>query len=141
MEFWEERMKTIVSIAAIILFGTPALSAPVQANFRANVPAQSQQSPGTKSAQATAQPQAPKSASPTQLDESARADVYYYFTMGHVNEQQYELTGRSEDATASIDFYKKALAIQPSSPVIMERLAEIYAKSQRIRDAVAEAQE
>jgi tetratricopeptide (TPR) repeat protein len=143
MEFWEERMKTIVSIAIALLFGTPALSAPVQVNvqapIQANVQPQSQQSSAAKPAQASAQ--APKSASSTQLDESARADVYYYFTMGHVNEQQYELTGRSEDATASIDFYKKALAIQPASPVIMERLAEIYAKSQRIRDAVAEAQE
>ena len=61
--------------------------------------------------------------------------------MGHLNEQQYELTGRSEQAAEAIDFYKKALALQPGSPVIMERLAEIYAKSQRIRDAVAQAQE
>lgn len=67
--------------------------------------------------------------------------MYYYFAMGHLDEQQYELTGRSEQAAESIDFYKKALALQPGSPVIMERLAEIYAKSQRIRDAVAQAQE
>ena len=61
--------------------------------------------------------------------------------MGHLDEQQYELTGRAEQASESIDFYKKALALQPGSAVIMERLAEIYAKSQRVREAVAQAQE
>ena len=61
--------------------------------------------------------------------------------MGHLDEQQYELTGRAEQATESIESYKKALALAPGSPVIMERLAEIYAKSQRIREAVAQAQE
>jgi tetratricopeptide (TPR) repeat protein len=54
---------------------------------------------------------------------------------------QFEVTGRSELATESINAYKKALEISPGAPVIMERLAEIYAKSQHIRDAVLEAQE
>jgi len=72
---------------------------------------------------------------------SAHADPYYYFTMGHLDEQQYEATGRGELATRSIEAYKKALELAPNSTVIMERLAEIYAKSQHIRDAVAEADE
>jgi tetratricopeptide (TPR) repeat protein len=70
-----------------------------------------------------------------------RADAFYYFTTGHVNEMQFEATGRSELATESINAYKKALEIAPGSPIIMERLAEIYAKSQHIHDAVLEAQE
>jgi tetratricopeptide (TPR) repeat protein len=131
MEFWDERMKTNVAIAFLVLFGTVAVPAEIRA--------QSQQSPDVKAAETIAP--SPKSTASSQLDESARADIYYYFTMGHLNEQQYELTGRAEEATASIDFYKKALAIEPGSPVIMERLAEIYSKSQRIRDAVTEAQE
>ena len=44
-------------------------------------------------------------------------------------------------ATQSIDAYKKALELDPGSSVIRERLAEIYAKSQHIREAVAEAQQ
>ena len=66
--------------------------------------------------------------------------MYYYFTMGHLQEQQYEITNNSDAASQSIELYKKALELEPASPVIMERLAEIYAKSQRIREAVAEAQ-
>ena len=44
-------------------------------------------------------------------------------------------------ADAAITAYKKALELSPGSPVILERLAEIYAKSQHTRDAVATAQE
>ncbi|MGH9746191.1 MAG: tetratricopeptide repeat protein [Candidatus Acidiferrales bacterium] len=121
-------MKTIVGIALLGFMATPAPRA------------QSPQAPGSKATQAPASAPADKSASSTQ-DETTRSDVYYYFAMGHLDEQQYELTARSEQAAEAIDFYKKALVLEPSSPVIMERLAEIYAKTQRIREAVAEAQE
>ena len=76
----------------------------------------------------------------TQPDESKRAEAYYNFTMGHLSEEQYELSGKSEFANDAIDYYKKALALDPGSPAIIERLAETYAKSQRIRDAVLEAE-
>jgi len=69
------------------------------------------------------------------------ADSYYYFTLGHLQELAYETTGKSELATQAIESYKKALALDPSSPVIVERLAETYAKSQHIRDAVSEAEQ
>jgi tetratricopeptide (TPR) repeat protein len=72
---------------------------------------------------------------------SARADAYYDFTMGHIYEQQYENTSKAEFASQAIDFYKKAYALDPKSPVIGERLAEMYWKAQRTHDAVAEAQE
>src|SRR5260370_30783133 len=90
---------------------------------------------------------APSSASGITLASSAaavpsdRADAYYNFTMGHVYEQQYENTSKAEYATQAIDFYKKAYALDPKSPGIGERLAEIYWKAQRTHDAVAEAQE
>lgn len=61
--------------------------------------------------------------------------------MGHVYEQQYENTSKAEYATQSIEFYKKAYALDPKSAVIGERLAEMYWKAQRVHDAVAEAQE
>ena len=138
MEFWDERMKTIVGMAVLAFLASPALRA------------QSQQAPestnATQAQASSAAAPADKTASGGPDDTSAqadarRSDVYYYFAMGHLDEQQYELTARAEQAAESIDFYKKALALQPGSPVIMERLAEIYAKTQRIREAVAEAQE
>ncbi len=72
---------------------------------------------------------------------SSRADAYFDFTMGHIYEQQYENTSKAEFASQAIDFYKKAYALDPKSPVIGERLAEMYWKAQRTRDAVTEAQE
>src|SRR5882762_6261932 len=81
----------------------------------------------------------PKTASSEK--DSARAEAYYSFTMGHIYEQQYEATSSAEYATKAIEAYKKAYALDPKSQVIGERLAEIYWKAQRIHDAVAEAQE
>jgi tetratricopeptide (TPR) repeat protein len=73
--------------------------------------------------------------------DSARADAYYNFTIGHIYEQQYEATSSADYATKAIEAYKKAYALDPKSQVIGERLAEMYWKAQRIHDAVAEAQE
>ena len=93
-------------------------------------------------------PAQPASANHTQYSpgsvpsgEDALAQAYYYFTMGHLEEQQYEITNGSDAAERSIESYKKALGLDPDSVVIKERLAEIYAKSQHISDAVAQAQE
>ncbi len=72
---------------------------------------------------------------------SSRADAYFNYTMGHIAEQQYEQTSRSEYATQAIEYYKKAYALDPKSPVIGERLAEMYWKAQRVREAEAEARE
>ena len=71
---------------------------------------------------------------------SSRADAYYNFTMGHIYEQQYENTSKPEYATQAIEAYKKAYALDPKSPVIGERLAEMYWKAQRTHEAVTEAQ-
>jgi tetratricopeptide (TPR) repeat protein len=113
-------------------------------NARAQQPAEPQPQAGSSP---VPQGRASSSASGITLAGSAaaapsdRADAYYNFTMGHVYEQQYENTSKAEYATQAIDFYKKAYALDPKSPVIGERLAEMYWKAQRMHDAVAEAQE
>jgi tetratricopeptide (TPR) repeat protein len=81
------------------------------------------------------------STAPASGKDANRAAAYYNFTMGHIYEQQYEATSRPEFATQAIEAYKKAYALDPKSPVIGQRLAEMYWKAQRIKDAVAEAQE
>ena len=73
--------------------------------------------------------------------ETPRADAYFNFTMGHLYELQYEQTSQPDYATKAIDAYKKAYAIDPKSPIIGERLAEMYWKAQRVREAVNEANE
>jgi tetratricopeptide (TPR) repeat protein len=117
-------MKTILPFAVLTFLCTAPIAG-----------AQAPSGPATAPAAAQSKQDAAHAA------ESEHADPYYYFTIGHLNEQQYETSGRGELATKSIEAYKKALEFAPNSPVIMERLAEIYAKSQHIRDAVAEAQE
>ena len=91
-------------------------------------------------AQAPAEPTAPSTASSKPESASARADAYYYFTMGHLRASQYEVAADDKWAQESIEFYKKALELEPESPVILGHLAEIYAESQHIRDAVLLAQ-
>ena len=92
-----------------------------------------------KNAQAQFKADAPPSEAP--VAPSPRAEAYYNYAMGHLFEQQYETTNQPEFATQAIDAYKKAYALDPKSPVIGERLAEMYWKAQRVHEAVTEAQE
>jgi tetratricopeptide (TPR) repeat protein len=73
-------------------------------------------------------------------DESAKhGEAYFDFVMGHYYAQEYQVSSHSEDANKAIDFLKKAFTIDPNSQQIGDELAEIYYQSQRIRDAVTEA--
>ncbi len=89
--------------------------------------------------------QAPSSSgatsSETQPAPSPRADAYYNYSLGHLFELQYESTNDPDYATKAIAAYKKAYSLDPKSPVIGERLAEMYWESQRLDEAIAEAQQ
>ncbi|MGH9687812.1 MAG: tetratricopeptide repeat protein [Candidatus Acidiferrales bacterium] len=71
---------------------------------------------------------------------SKQGDLYYDVMMGHLDELRFEGSGSADAADQSIAYYKKALDIAPHASVILERLAEIDAKSQHIADAITEAQ-
>src|SRR5215468_5759272 len=81
----------------------------------------------------------PKSGSPQK--DYGRAEAYYQYTMGHIYEQQYEASSNADYATKAIEAYKKAYALDPKSPVIGERLAEMYWKAQRTKEAESEAKQ
>lgn len=70
-----------------------------------------------------------------------RADAYYHFQLGHIYEEMVAVTGRSEYATKAIDEYKAALEADPTSSYVATSLAELYARTGDIRQAVIEAQE
>jgi tetratricopeptide (TPR) repeat protein len=72
-------------------------------------------------------------------DPAMRSEALYDFTMGRLNEVYYLTTNQAEYANAALDFYKKAYALDPNSPVIIEHLAETYYEAHRISDAVQEA--
>jgi tetratricopeptide (TPR) repeat protein len=110
------------------------------------------QTPGNPPAEKKSQPQSPASQAPVKdpfaeskplgsEKHSARADAYFNYTMGHIYEQQYEATSNADYATKAIDAYKKAYALDPKSPVIGERLAEMYWKAQRTKEAETEAKD
>ena len=103
-------------------------------------PAMGAQAHQAKTPAAPTQAQSGTSARPA-LTESQQADAYYDFTLGHLLEQQFEASGQYDLADQSIAAYKKALALTPDSSVARERLAEIEAQSQHIKDAVLDARE
>jgi tetratricopeptide (TPR) repeat protein len=129
-------MKTTRATVMAVLFGASlgVSSASAQA-------AAGPQQPAAQAAPSSTAQAAPSSTAAPSPGESPRAQAYYYFTVGHLDELQYEATTSEDMAQQSIEAYKKALAIDPDSVVAKERLAEIYAASRHIRDAVIEAQE
>jgi tetratricopeptide (TPR) repeat protein len=118
-----------ITLAALFtcLFGVAA-AAQTSPDPQVQKNAQPQAKPGTEAAE-------------PQVAPSPRADAYYNYAIGHLFEQKFETTNQAEYATQAIDAYKKAYALDPKSPVIGERLAEMYWKAQRIHEAVTEAQE
>jgi tetratricopeptide (TPR) repeat protein len=70
-----------------------------------------------------------------------RAAAYYHFALAHMYEEQVATYGRSELANKAIEEYRAAIDADPSSAFLTSGLAELYAKTGRIRDAVVEAQD
>jgi tetratricopeptide (TPR) repeat protein len=87
---------------------------------------------------------AAKDAKPSQPKEDKKPDqaaAYYHFSLAHMYEEMMAMYGRSEYATKAIEEYRLAIENDPSSEYLNASLAELYAKTGRIRDAVLEAQE
>jgi tetratricopeptide (TPR) repeat protein len=70
-----------------------------------------------------------------------RAAAYYHYALAHMYEEQVAVYGRSEMANKAIEEYRLAIEADPSSEYLTSGLAELYAKTGRIRDAVLEAQD
>ncbi len=70
-----------------------------------------------------------------------RAAAYYHFALAHMYEEQVSTYGRSEMASKAIEEYRAAIDADPTSAYLTSGLAELYAKTGRIRDAVIEAQD
>src|SRR5229473_333952 len=70
-----------------------------------------------------------------------RAAAYYHYSLAHVYEEQVAVYGRSELANKAIEEYRLAIDADPTSEYLTSGLAELYAKTGRIRDAVIEAQD
>ena len=76
--------------------------------------------------------------SPRKVD---RAAAYYHYALAHMYEEQVAVYGRSDLANKAIEEYRQAIEADPTSEYLTSGLAELYAKTGRIRDAVLEAQD
>ena len=94
------------------------------------------QQPAANSA-ATQPAQSAKSA-PHKVDKAA---AYYHFTMAHMYEEEMAVYGRSDLVSKAIQEYRLAIEADPTSQYLTSALAEVYARTGRIRDAVSEAQD
>ncbi|MGZ4811265.1 MAG: tetratricopeptide repeat protein, partial [Terriglobales bacterium] len=78
---------------------------------------------------------------PRQGKKPDHAAAYYHYAMAHMYEELVAMYGRPEYANKAIDEYRLAIENDPASEYLNSGLAELYAKTGRIRDAVVEAQE
>jgi tetratricopeptide (TPR) repeat protein len=90
---------------------------------------------------ATQAPTPPAPSSATKAKTPDRAAAYYHFALAHMYEEQVATYGRSELANKAIEEYRLAIDADPGSAYLTSGLAELYAKTGRIRDAVIEAQD
>src|SRR5882762_1261119 len=94
-----------------------------------------------QSARAADSPAAAGAQSATKGKGPDRAAAYYHFALAHMYEEQVATYGRSELANKAIEEYRAAIDADPTSAFLTSGLAELYAKTGRIRDAVVEAQD
>jgi tetratricopeptide (TPR) repeat protein len=93
------------------------------------------------SARQTPAPSDAKPAAPPAAHKADRAAAYYHYALAHVYEEQVAVYGRSDLASKAIEEYRAAIEADPTSEYLTAGLAELYAKTGRIRDAVVEAQD
>jgi tetratricopeptide (TPR) repeat protein len=106
----------------------PAVSPGTQPESKAPAPVQNQP---------TANAEGPSS-TPRKVDKGA---AYYHYSVAHMYEELVAIYGRPEFANKAIEEYRLAIENDPSSEYLNSGLAELYAKTGRIRDAVVEAQD
>jgi tetratricopeptide (TPR) repeat protein len=99
------------------------------------------QQPSVAPAQADSKPDSAPAAKPKDAVQPDRAEAYYHFQLGHMYEEMVAVTGRTEYASKALDEYKAALKADPTSAYLASALAELYARTGEIREAIIEAQE
>ena len=90
------------------------------------------------SPQASQKTAAPATSTAKKVD---RAASYYHYALAHYYEQMVLIYGRTEFAPRAIEEYRLAMENDPSSEYLASGLAELYARTGRIREAVIEAQD
>src|SRR5258707_2863836 len=130
-------IKNRIFLPGLLLLTTANVLAEQASPTTASAPSKKEAAPAQKSAAAKngppGQPKADK--------KPDQAAAYHHFSLAHMYEEMMAMYGRSEYATKAIEEYRQAIENDPSSEYLNASLAELYAKTGRIRDAVLEAQE
>jgi len=98
-----------------------------------------QQTPNATPAPASPAQEAPSA--PSQSRTTDRAAAYYHYSLAHIYEELVAMYGRGELANKAIEEYKLALQNDPNNSFLNAGLAELLYKTNRISDAVREAQD
>jgi tetratricopeptide (TPR) repeat protein len=89
--------------------------------------------------------QAPQSSQPAPIAQAAAGDksaIYYNFAMGRLYAELAANEGNKNDyVSKAIQHYREALRLDPKNSQIFEELTELYVNSNRMSDAVAQAEE
>ncbi len=118
---------------ALLLAFAVAVSAFAQTDANAPKPTQdAQPAPAAASAD---------NASPAAKKTPDRAQAYYHYSLAHMYEELVSIYQSSEFANKAIEEYRLAIENDPGSEYLNSGLAELYAKTGRISDAVDEAQD
>jgi len=89
---------------------------------------------------AQTQPHPP--AQPAGKDTDNRAGAYYNFAMGRLYAQLAASEGNKGDyVTKSIQHYREALRLDPTANIVFEELTDLYIQTNRLADAVAQAED
>jgi len=130
-------IKNRIFLSGLLLLATANVLAQQSSPKTPAAPSKKEAAPAQKSPAA-------KNATPEQPKADKKPDqaaAYYHFSLAHMYEEMMAMYGRSEYATKAIEEYRLAIENDPSSEYLNASLAELYAKTGRIRDAVLEAQE
>ncbi len=99
--------------------------------------------PASSSAKAPQQSSSPAAQASQTAPENKpdKAASYYHFMLARMYEEMVSMYGRSDYANKAINEYQLALQNDPNSDYLNAGLAELYARTGRIRDAVLQAQD
>jgi len=123
----------LLFLASLAIFAQqPSQSFPPDSKAPASAPANKGAAPASPATPAKA---------PSQAAKPDRASAYYHYTLAHIYEEMVAVYGRSDLASKAIEEYRMAIENDPTSEYLNAGLAELYAKTGRIRDAVLEAQD
>jgi len=78
----------------------------------------------------------------TNTPDNSKAGAYYNFAMGRLYSELAGAYGNRNDyVSKAIQHYQDALKLDPSAGIIFEELTDLYIQTNRLRDAVTQAED